>query len=227
MLEAFELESQYEGRSKMLDAFISIGNGIRKNHSTSAAAQTVKRGRLVAGDKKLPDVHGEMLRLSRDRRGSRVPYFRLEAVESLVDIGPDEWIVKGIKGVKGDKGPNAKYTTLEKMRWAMTQYLNQAQSQGDLDRCARLLVRRRRFRARDQSAWDRYASASYYECSDQHCPERCFPSAGKYKAHLLIPIRFAPSILQLYTLILSSSLFRSTFTFLRQDKMLKRIDWDK
>ena len=54
----------------------------------------------------------------------------------------------------------------------------------NLNECAKILVQRRRRQTRDQSKWDRFASASCYICPYKKCKERRHDTLELYKSHV-------------------------------------------
>lgn len=64
------------------------------------------------------------------------------------------------------------FRTSREIEDAVTLFLAEAEVDQELDEIAKLLVRRRRLRTRQESDWERYASASWYECHLPGCPDQ-------------------------------------------------------
>jgi hypothetical protein len=73
--------------------------------------------------------------------------------------------------------------TLKAMDIAVKKFLKEEQVRKDLDELALILVRRRRLRTRDTLAWERYACASRYECSQAGCHAWLY-TPEELRAHL-------------------------------------------
>lgn len=126
-----------------------------------------------------------MTRLSHGDGKDIFPYYRFGGGDRLGEIERDEWEPKAhrlTRFVKANTEPG--FATLERMSVAATKYLRHQDVQHNLDECAKLLVKRRRLRARDDSTWDRFASASYYECSYQKCQKSRINTKQDYKSHV-------------------------------------------
>ncbi|KAI4187159.1 MAG: hypothetical protein L6R41_002986 [Letrouitia leprolyta] len=108
------------------------------------------------------------------------PYYPFDGDRSLRDVKLDQW--EKIAFDTKNKKPQS--TAIEQ---AIHAYLDQPIVQHDLEQCAKLLVERRRLRARDASAWDRYAYASFYQCSYQGCPvpQHRFKRVEQFQEHVM------------------------------------------
>ena len=113
----------------------------------------------------------------------RFPYFRFDGGSDLGEVNLDEWETHRLTRVTGKDGTSGR-KTLRKIETAVALYLRDKDVQKDLTKCAKLLVDRRRLRARDASRWDRYASYSYYECDLKGCQRRRVNTAHDFKEHL-------------------------------------------
>ncbi|KAL8756030.1 MAG: hypothetical protein Q9184_004630 [Pyrenodesmia sp. 2 TL-2023] len=128
-------------------------------------------------------VHDRMAHLSERDDKDIFDYYRFSGGEHLGEVGLAEWKSHRFTHLtKRSTEPGCK--TLQKMDDAIGEYLGDPEVQEDLDKCAKLLVKRRRYRARDVSAWDRYASASFYECSYQKCQKSPHKTKELYKDHV-------------------------------------------
>lgn len=113
------------------------------------------------------------------------PYYRFEGGEHLGKIALDEWKSTRIAAVRG-KNSTPGYKTIDAMDQATSVYLLLPNVQADLKELARILVKRRRLRAKDNSSWDRYASASYFECPLQGCERDRIMTSRAYEEHLRV-----------------------------------------
>jgi hypothetical protein len=104
---------------------------------------------------------------------SGFPFFRFDGGTHLGSIKMDDWHPRdlSIKHIVKPRTPRkaSGEKTLQKIRNAITLYLANDNVQHRLKRCAKLLVRRRRLRTRDVSAWERYALASHFICPSRRC----------------------------------------------------------
>ena len=183
-----DIVHKHGGVSEAVGPFISIGTGV-----TTLDLFAKKSGNLrnaLANDKaakKHPsrtlNAHDAMTRWSY-RDGKEVfPYFRFDGGPRLGEVELDEWESHRLTRLtKATAEPGFK--TLDKMNVATIEFLYRQDVQRDLDECAKLLVKRRRLRARNDSAWDRYASASYYECSYQKCQKSRINTKQLFKTHV-------------------------------------------
>ncbi|KAI4118207.1 MAG: hypothetical protein LQ338_007440 [Usnochroma carphineum] len=174
--------------SRAVGLFISIGTGItpidlfaRTRGNVSNAIANFRAA------KKHPSrtLHAHDAMTHESHRDSKdiFNYYRFNGGERLGEVGLDEWESHRFK-IFTTKSTESGCKTIEKMYVATAAYLHGSDVQKDLDECAKLLVKRRRYRARDASAWDRYASASFYECSYQRCQKSPHRTAQLYKDHV-------------------------------------------
>lgn len=137
----------------------------------------------VAHPAKTKGAHEDMAYIANHDGQEIFPYFRFEGGEHLGRIALDEWKSNRLAVVRGkDRTPG--YRTIDAMDQATSVYLLRRDVQEDLKELARILVRRRRLRTRDASAWDRYASASYYECTHGGCERIRISTSELYQDHL-------------------------------------------
>ncbi|KAL9003436.1 MAG: hypothetical protein Q9188_003686 [Gyalolechia gomerana] len=179
---------KHGGLSKAMGPFISFGTGI-----TPLALFARKPGNLrnalanMHAAHKHPSrtqqAHDAMTHLSRRDGEVIFPYHRFDGGELLGEVKLDEWKTHRLTRVTG-KSADAGHITLHNMDVAIAVYLHDDEVQSALNECAKLLVARRRLRARDASRWDRFASASYYECSYPGCPKTRINTAQLFKEHV-------------------------------------------
>jgi hypothetical protein len=165
---------KHGGYSKNVNVFVSIGTGYSelrmfdKEGLTKAGTRWREFRANLGAIRKLPTrtqgAHEAMEdHATRDHKFV-FPYSRFEGGRDLGKIEMDEWkstrlsnFVKGRQTISGSK-------TLQDIENAVKMYLADRKVQQELDDQAKLLVLRRRLRMRDQPKWDRYASASWFEC---------------------------------------------------------------
>ena len=111
------------------------------------------------------------------------PYYRFDGGRRLGETKMDEWKSHKFTKITGKPAVTG-HKTLEKMEEATAAYLRQRDVQNDLSECAKLLVKKRRLRTRNDSAWERYASASYYYCTLPGCERVRQDTRQLYKEHL-------------------------------------------
>jgi hypothetical protein len=165
---------KHGGYSKNVGLFISVGTGYSelKMFETEGLTRAGTRVRefyanLRAARKmasRTQGAHDGMLgHAVRDNRIA-FPYSRFEGGKELGKIDMDEWKSNRISNLVKGKQTVSGGMTLQNIETAVKIYLSDPKVQNELDDRARLLVHRRRLRMRDKSKWDRYASASWYEC---------------------------------------------------------------
>ena len=175
------------GLDNSVAIFVSIGTGV---HSTSIFSDLPGNWQNLKAEIKgairhparTRGVHENMAIHSDSAAGFE--YFRFDGGEPLGHVALDEW--KSHSRFAKFRGKNATpgCITIEKMNKATAEYLQEPSVQEDLLKVAELLVHRRRLRTRDLSAWDRYASASWYECTHKGCRHRIIDTADLYKRHV-------------------------------------------
>ncbi|KAL8670970.1 MAG: hypothetical protein Q9168_004518 [Polycauliona sp. 1 TL-2023] len=184
----YDIVYKHGGDSAAVSLFISIGTGVCPVELFAKAPGNVANAWAnLKAAKKHPSrtlhVHDTMARLARHDDKDVFDYYRFDGGNRLGQVGLDEWKSHRLTRLSGHNTEPG-FKTLEKMYVATAAYLHQGFVQKGLDECAKLLVRRRRYRTRDASAWDRYASASFYECSYQKCQKTPHNTAQDYKDHV-------------------------------------------
>jgi hypothetical protein len=168
-----------------LGPFISIGTG------NSDVPHRSRLAELTAATKGLSSrtegTHENMVAIAYRDGKERFHYSRFDGGYSLGAISIDEWEPNDLSGIGffTGKHKHSGRDTLRKIEVAITQYLAQEEVQKELDQCAKILVQRRRRQTRDQSRWDRFASASFYICQYNKCKERRYNTLENYKRHVL------------------------------------------
>lgn len=178
---------KHGGSIRNIGPFVSIGTGA---HSEPIFAkkpgnwQNFKANLkgAVAHPAKTKGTHEDMAYIS-NLDGREFPYYRFEGGEDLGKIALDEWKSNNFAQIRG-KNSTPGYKTIDTMDQATSKYILRDDVQDDLKKIASILVKRRRLRVRDTSAWDRYASASYYECIHKGCEHRRIATSDLYKEHL-------------------------------------------
>jgi hypothetical protein len=178
--------------SKDMGPFISIGTGI-----SDILLFPQKQGHLRhkwaefrAATKGLPTrtkgAHDAMLHAAYPDSQKKFHYSRFDGGSVLGAIPMDEWVPNDRNGIAFFTGKHrhSGRDTLKKMEDAITLYLAEKEVQDELDECARVLVQRRRRQTRDESKWDRFASASWYICPYKKCIERRHDTLENYKGHV-------------------------------------------
>ncbi|KAL9025382.1 MAG: hypothetical protein Q9196_005780 [Gyalolechia fulgens] len=173
---------------KTMGPFISFGTGITPLELFAKKPGNVRNALAnMHAAHKLPSrtlqAHDTMTHLSRHDGEDIFPYYRFDGGERLGEVELDEWKTHRFTRLTG-KSAEAGHITLDKMDVAIAVYLRSDEVQSDLNECAKLLVARRRLRARDASRWDRYASASFYECSYPGCEKFRIKTAQLFKEHV-------------------------------------------
>ena len=168
--------------------FISIGTGItpldmfgKRSDNLSIALANAKTAIKLAS--RTLKAHENMIDNADSDGEERFPYFRFDGGLELGEVGLGEWETNRLTRITGKDGISG-HKTLKKIETAIAVYLHKRDVQRDLEECAKLLVNRRRLRARNASDWDRYASYSSYVCDMKGCPERAAGTARDFKEHL-------------------------------------------
>lgn len=183
-----DIVRKHGGLSKAMGPFISIGTGItpfdlfakKHGHIPNALANMHAAHRHPTRTLR---AHDAIKHISTHDNQNLFPYFRFDGGKLLGEVELDEWKSHRLTRLTGKENePGCK--TLKKMFIAVATYLHSRRVQDDLNKCAKLLVKRRRLRVRDTSAWDRYVSASYYECSYPGCQKFRIKTAQLFKEHV-------------------------------------------
>lgn len=183
-----DIVHKHGGSSAAVSLFISIGTGVSpvelfpKTQGNVANAWANIKAAMKHPSRTF-NVHEDMVRLARRDEKDIFDYYRFDGGNRLGQVKLDEWKSHRLTRLTGHPADPG-FKTLDKMYVATAAYLQEDIVQKDLDECAKLLVRRRRYRTRDASAWDRYASASFYECSYQKCQKTPHKTAQLYKDHV-------------------------------------------
>ncbi|KAL8839505.1 MAG: hypothetical protein Q9170_001728 [Blastenia crenularia] len=196
----YDIVHKHGGLSKAVGPFISIGTGVTPFDLFAKTSGNLPNA-LANFDaaKKHPSrtshAHDAMTRLSHRDGIDVFPYYRFDGGRRLGEVELDEWESHPFKRLR--RSSHMKrfghlsaeqcepgHITLDKMYVATAAYLLRRDVQHDLNECAKLLVKRRRLRTRDTSAWDRFASASFYECSYQGCEKIPINTAQLFKEHV-------------------------------------------
>lgn len=183
-----DIVRKHGGLSKFMGPFISFGTGITPLELFAKKPGNLRNAlvNMHAAHKhptRTQHAHDGMTHLSHHDGKVIFPYYRFDGGERLGKVKLDEWKRNRFTRITG-KNADAGYVTLNNMDVAIAVYLRDEEVQNALTECARLLVERRRLRARDASRWDRYASGSYYECSYQRCQEGRINTAQLFKEHV-------------------------------------------
>ena len=173
---------------KNIGPFISIGTGITPFELFANGEGNFRNAvaNFKAAIKQPPrtlKVHEIMAGLSTRNGEDIFPYYRFDGGTRLGETKMDEWKSHKFTKITG-KPAQTGHKTLEKMYEATAAYLRQRDVQNDLTECAKLLVKRRRLRTRNISAWERYALASHYYCTLPGCEKVRQDTRQLYKEHL-------------------------------------------
>ena len=194
-LEAF---AEIDGLHKnCLESIVSFGTGMPEKFSDTEKKFGLTKLFLVASQMlktslaKLTDcekTHELMLFYARRARGTsgEFEYFRFNVEKGLGKMPLDEW-----KEKKDRTAPGKKITTFDVLRQQTEAELSKISVQNDLHNLAKLLVRRRRERAKDEldlGHWERFACCTTYKCSDERCrvggEDLSFALRGQMREHL-------------------------------------------
>lgn len=183
-----DIVRKHGGLSKAIGPFISIGTGVtpldlfaeKSGHIPNAL---VNMHAAHKHPSRTLRAHDAIHHISTHDLKDVFPYYRFDGGKLLGEVDLDEWKSHRLTRLTG-KDNESGCKTLNKMFVAVAAYLHRRGVQDDLNKCAKLLVKRRRLRARDTSAWDRYASASFYECSFQGCQKFHINTAQLFKEHV-------------------------------------------
>lgn len=105
----------------------------------------------------------------------------MDGGEALGQIKMDEWSGRRKNQLKLSNRATGK-ETLESMDNAIKAFLKKPKVKKEMVKLANILVLRRRLRTRDETAWERYACASSYECNQEECNTQC-ESLGELRVH--------------------------------------------
>jgi len=191
--------NQYDDRNENLGPFISIGTGQQEDVNMFPTDGAFKHIRHFAKNLKtaisLPSLTGGAHENMRDSASDgsvvKFPYFRFEGGPRLGKVDMDSWVGHKLTKITG-RDSTSGCKTLEQIEIAVAMYLSQdPDANKDLDQAAKLLVKRRRWMTRDQSAWDRYACASWYICPFGDCKgKKRQKTRTDFKKHVLDDHKF-------------------------------------
>lgn len=189
-----DIVNKHGGHSKKIGLFVSIGTGDTHYDMFDREQGIWKNPRFwrkplanLRAATKLPSrtlkAHEVVEHLSYHDGREFFSYFRFDGGKDLGKLKLDEWNSYKAATLRG-KNKESGCITIKKIEVAVASYLQNREVQEQLKACAKLLVRRRRLRTRDPSAWDRYASASYYTCAWKGCEQTIIYTAQEYKEHI-------------------------------------------
>jgi hypothetical protein len=99
--------------------------------------------------------------------------------------------LRGVGVVLDDWRPNGFFTkhpgkkTLKEIRHGFHKWSSDRSVNQQIQKCAELLVARRRLRIQDNCRWQRYATVAYFPCHCKGCPAPAFHNAEEFEKHLL------------------------------------------
>jgi hypothetical protein len=179
---------KHGGFSKNVSVFVSIGTGdselrmFNQEGWTRAATRIREALANMRASHRLPartkGAHNAMLSYSVRDNEIVFPYSRFDGGPRLGKIEMDEWKSKRFKDLITGKHTGSGAKTPQDIEDVVAVYLADPAVQDELDEKAKVLVHRRRRRTRDKSKWDRYASASWYECQMGGCKD-----SAEYKTY--------------------------------------------
>jgi len=173
---------KHGGFSKNVSVFVSVGTGNSKLKMfddregwTRAGTRVREALANLRAATQLParttGAHNSMLgNATRDNK-TVFSYSRFDGGPRLGKVKMDEWKSNTITNIMTGKKTFSGSKTLREIEDSVAVYLADPKIQTELDETARILVHRRRLRTRDKSHWDRYASASWYECPFTGCKD--------------------------------------------------------
>jgi hypothetical protein len=181
---------KHGGLSKSVSVFVSIGTGDSElrmfdQEGWTPFATRVREARAnLKASLRLPartkGAEEAMLGFAYRDNHAVFPYSRFDGGPRLGNVEMDEWKSDRVKNFFTGKVTVSGGKTLQEIRDAVGLYLADPAIQAELDDRAKDLVHRRRRRTRDKSKWDRYASASWYECQIGGCRD-----STEYKTYTL------------------------------------------
>jgi len=168
----------------VIDIFASFGTGNScRPLSGSLSSSWRLLGELQKHTTDVLRAHTAMENESgKDTQTPSFHYYRFDGGGGLGEMRLDHWSGRRRKQLRLRTRPTGE-ETLVKMDKYVKEYLKSDKVKSELNDLAKNLVRRRRLRTRDRSAWDQYASASSYECSVEGC-ERNMQTIDLFLAHL-------------------------------------------
>lgn len=181
-----DIKRKRKAPNEIIEVFASFGTGVSDEHLEGKLTSVL---RMVEEMKKeitnvLP-AHRAMEDDSgiHDEDGhKRFRYFRFDGGKALGEVDMDEWSGRRRSQMRLRSRPTGE-ETLSAMDIAVKKFLKGDDAKKNLDELALILVRRRRLRTRDTQAWERYACASRYECSQAGCRAWLY-TPEELRAHL-------------------------------------------
>jgi len=157
---------------EVIEVFASFGTGVSDKILEGKVSSFVRMMKemkkeitnVLSAHKSMEDDSG----IHNDDGSRKFHYFRFDGGKALGKVSMDDWSGRRRSQMKLRSRPTGE-ETLKTMSDAVELFLKQANVRNDLDELAKILVRRRRLRTRDRVAWERYACASRYECSQEGC----------------------------------------------------------
>lgn len=160
------------GTGKPAPSSVFKGNKSHKLHITQAikdAHSMFKTGKGALTD--CENTHEDMRKIKRERRRGEnsFSYYRLNISEGLGKVKLDEWKQQRDDG----EGTGGKCTTLEYLEKCVEKEWAKKEVQEETRELARILVRQRRRRLRDdRDRYERFATCVAYNCPIDLCKER-------------------------------------------------------
>ncbi|KAH7323806.1 acyl transferase/acyl hydrolase/lysophospholipase [Rhexocercosporidium sp. MPI-PUGE-AT-0058] len=186
---------KHGGLSKNVSIFVSVGTGKKEVRMFAEEGYTRAATRIrefIANIKAIlrhpsrtEGAHEQMLGYAFRDNKPVFPYYRLDGGVRLGNVKMDEWKSDRLVNMMKLKHTESGSKTLHEVEEAVTVYLASDPIQKELRDCARLLVQRRRLRVRDKYRWDRYASASWYECPYVTCKDAAeLKTFAQFESHI-------------------------------------------
>lgn len=181
-----DIKRKRKAPNEIVEVFASFGTGVSVD---------IFAGKLSTWSRMLKEMKKEMTDVIRahqamqneagvhsENGGRRFQYFRFDGGKALGAIEMDDWSGRRKSQLKLSSRQTGK-ETLEFMDEAVSQFLREQGVRDNMNELAKILVLRRRLRLRDKSAWERYACASTYECTQAECTETS-ETLNEFEAHL-------------------------------------------
>ncbi|KAH6719339.1 acyl transferase/acyl hydrolase/lysophospholipase [Leptodontidium sp. MPI-SDFR-AT-0119] len=166
---------KHGGFSKAVSVFVVQQGSFGQEGWTRAATRIREAYATLKAAMRLPvrtkGAHNAMTEYAHHDNKKVFQYSRFDGGPRLGTVKMDEWKSNRLANMMTLKHTISGAKTLHDMEDAVAVYLADPQVQDELDECARILVHRRRLRIRDRSRWDRFASASWYECPFLGCED--------------------------------------------------------
>lgn len=166
-----DIKRKRKARNEVVEVFASFGTGIKPDNLRGKLAGWARLYHETT--RELTDVrraHESMIEDSGSQPGSpqNFKYFRFDGGEALGLIPMDQWSGRRKSQLNINRRETGK-KTLDAIKIAVDEYLESDKVQEKLEELANILVARRRSRTKDVVAWERYATASRYICSQAEC----------------------------------------------------------